>query len=66
MASSVAPARAISEVLVTTPDRVQFDDGAIHTRGQPKIVGVDDEAAHGVSLSTCAGVAFRMVNTLVS
>ncbi len=31
---------------------VQFDDGAIDAGGQPEIVGVHDELAHSVSLSS--------------
>ncbi len=45
---------------------MQLGDGPVHARGQSKIVGVDDEAAHSVSLSTRAGSDFRMVNTLLS
>jgi hypothetical protein len=34
---------------------VQLDDGAIDARRQPEIVGVHDQMAHGVSLSSgCA------------
>jgi len=31
---------------------VQLKDGAIDPGGQPKIVGIEDETAHGVSVST--------------
>ena len=31
---------------------VQFHDGPVHARGQSKIVGIDDETAHSLSLST--------------
>ena len=37
--------------------RVQFDDGAIHAGGQPEIIGVDNEAAHRLSLSTGCGAS---------
>jgi hypothetical protein len=31
---------------------VQLDDGAVDTGGQAKIVSIEDETAHGVSVST--------------
>jgi hypothetical protein len=31
---------------------VQLDDGAIDSGSQPKIVGIENETAHGVSVST--------------
>jgi len=31
---------------------VQLEDGAIDTGGQTEVVGVEDETAHGVSVST--------------
>jgi hypothetical protein len=36
---------------------VEFDDAAIDAGGQAEIVGVDDETAHGVSLSIAAELA---------
>ena len=33
------------------PAPVRLDDGAIYARGEPKIVGIDDEAAHAASLA---------------
>jgi hypothetical protein len=37
---------------------VQLDDGAVDTGGQPKVVGIEDETAHRVSVST-RGAALR-------
>jgi hypothetical protein len=34
---------------------VQFDDGPVHPGGQPEVVGINNEAAHRVSLSIAAG-----------
>jgi hypothetical protein len=31
---------------------VKFDDGAVDTRGQAEVVGIHNQSAHGVSLST--------------
>ena len=54
MASSVAAARAINVALVSAPAWCSSSNGAIDPGGQPKVVGIEDETAHRLSVSTLA------------
>jgi hypothetical protein len=40
---------------------MQFDDGAIDAGGQSKVVGIEDEAAHRLSVSTLGAVTPKRV-----
>jgi hypothetical protein len=33
------------------PALLRFDDGAVHSRGQTEVIGIDDEPAHGISVA---------------
>ena len=43
---------------------VEFEDGTIDAGCQPKIVSVDNETAHGVSVSTAAGAKLTVLAEL--